>query len=198
MMRDTKIFIAIAAAILIIAIILLIIIGSMCCMSARLPPNTNTVPSHEFNHTAEKNITVIGDFDFYFKHDIRVIASPSDNIELKMWGDHIMPDVNFTGDNENLTMTIAVHCAMDNDFGTPYATEYLYLPRNATYNIMLTGENGDMVVGNFSGGELRLVNQHGVVRAEKGNYSKVYISNDGKILADYDADRGNIEEWDGI
>ncbi len=198
MRREAKVFIAIAGAVVIIAIILLIIISSMCCLSARRPMNTNTVPSHEFNHTAAQNVTIVGGFDFYFDHDIRVIESPSDKIELKMWGDYIIPDVNFTGDDENLTMTVTVGCAIDNDFGTPYASEYLYLPRNATYNIILTGENGDMAVGNFSGKELKLVNQHGVVRAEKGNYTNVYISNDGKVLANYSADRGNIKEWEGI
>lgn len=199
MRRETSVFIVVAGAILVIAIIFVLVVTSpMCCLSTRIPPNTNTVPSHEFNHTAAKNVTVIGGFDFYFKHDIRVIESTSDNIEVKMWGNYIMPDVRFACDDENLTMVISVHCAIDNDFGTPHASEYLYLPRNATYKIRLTSENGDFVVGNFSGEELILMNQHGIVHADKGSYSRVYISNDGKVLADYSSNGGNIKEWDGI
>ncbi len=175
--------VAIAAAALLVIVLVFIVSLVVCCQSVGYhKQDTTKAPNHTFGHAGARNVMINGNFDFYFKHDIRILESTTGDVEFKAWAPYMIPRVEYSGDSENLTMNITISCAIDNDFGTPYASEYIYLPPGANYSISIKDENGDIQVGRFHGDSLNIVNRKGTVRIEGGNYSRIFIVNDGNIL----------------
>jgi hypothetical protein len=71
-------------------------------------------------------------------------------LEVKLWGIYMSPTVTFDKNGTNLTLDITLRCNIDNDFGTPYANEYVYLPKNWSYTIIAHNEKGTTTFENKS------------------------------------------------
>ncbi|OPY30967.1 MAG: hypothetical protein A4E28_00057 [Methanocella sp. PtaU1.Bin125] len=149
----TNAVISIAGVLLALFVLWVLLIS--CCAFHRPPNDLNAPPDHYYRYNLTDNgtidhVTIKSFFTFTYNNDVRFIETVGDDIEVKLWGKFMMPAVEFNKNGTDLTLDINVNCGIDNDMGTPYANEYIYLPKNCSYTIISENENGHIQVGNKS------------------------------------------------
>lgn len=140
---------------ILLVIFALWVLYTSCCVFYRPPNDTSAPPDYYYNYNLTGNgtidhVTIRSFFTFYYNSDVRFIETTGNDIEVKLWGRYMMPAVEFKKNDTDLTLDINVNCAIDNDFGTPYANEYIYLPENCSYTIISENENGNTQLSNKS------------------------------------------------
>jgi hypothetical protein len=139
-------------------VIILLALWALCIIVDRLghPPNdTSANPNYAYSYNLIDNgtidsIVIKSNFTFYFRNDVRYIEMTSNAIEVKLWGRYLNPAVEFQKDGTTLNVKINVQSFGSNDWGAPYANEYIYLPKNWNYTIISSNENGNTIVENKS------------------------------------------------
>lgn len=147
--------VAVGALTLLIAVLFF---GGLCIVCGYLqhPPNdTAKAPDHFYSYNLSKNGTVKNviinaGYSFYLRNDVRYLETEGSNLEVRLWGKSIMPSVVFHQADDTLRVDISAQSYVDNYLGSPRATEYVYLPKNWTYQIISRNEQGDTYVENQS------------------------------------------------
>jgi hypothetical protein len=139
-------------------VVILLALWTLCIISDYLghPPNdTNVNPNYAYSYNLVNNgtidkIIIKSNFTFYFRNDVRYIETTGNTIEVKLWGKYLIPTVEFQKDDTLLNVKIDIQSFASNDFGAPFASEYIYLPKNWTCTIISNNENGNTIVDNKS------------------------------------------------
>lgn len=140
---------------ILLAIFVLWILLVSCCAFHRPPNDISAPPDHYYSYSLTDNgtidhVTIKLFSTFYYNNDVRFIETTGNDIEVKLWGMYMMPVVEFEKNDTDLTLDMYVNCGIDNDLGTPYANEYIYLPGNCSYTIISENENGHTQASNKS------------------------------------------------
>ena len=119
------------------------------------PNGTVRAPDYYYSYDMTKNGTITNviihaNFTFYFRNDVKFLETTGNDLEVKLWGASLVPFVTFHKADELLIIDIGVQSAVDNYLGSPRASEYLYLPKNWTYQIITCNEQGTTYVENQS------------------------------------------------
>jgi hypothetical protein len=97
------------------------------------------------------SVLIIAEYDPVMKNYVKYLDSGGHDFEVKIWGSVVSYDaVHFSKEGDDLRVNIRVASTVDNFLGSPRADEHICLPRNWTYTIVSTNNNGNTTVENKS------------------------------------------------
>ena len=115
---------------------------------------------------------------------MRVYQSETGNVEVKVWGSDVAPNVTFSGDGDSLVAEIRLDTLAASEGGQTAVG--IYLPAGPRYNVTLRNGNGNVAIAHeagLNGTGLDVQASHGDIVLIHNGFEQINLNASGQIAA---------------